>query len=245
MNRQINSGAVQIVVMLCVLLAGALGFVTLKPKMLHGDSRRAAESTAATTELINANKEKEAVLKKKSAEAAASAEVMGSVVGSLPETPEKSFLTEENKVIRSKLEAPDSAALLEAEKRKVAVLSGQIDLARQLYGQAFEHAKDLEARTIKAEARATKAETERSAVDLRLEQIAAERLGAERTSNRYLVAIGLLVVLYAYTKITHLSPGALAEAAKDIAGGVTGQQALDNVTTRLQQKLSRFYKKHF
>jgi len=204
-----NHAAVQLAVVVCILLAGALGLVTLKPKKLHGESRRAKESTEATAELIAASKEKETALKRKSAEAAASVEIIGGVVGTLPDTPEKSFLTQETKVVSSKLESPDPAALLEAEKRKVAVLGGQIELTQKLYGRAFEHAKELEERVVKAEARAATAETQRAAIDLKLEQAAAENLGAERTSNRYLVAIGLLAVLYLYTKITHLSPGCL------------------------------------
>ena len=230
-----------------VVVAGVLALAAFmfKPRALDGDSRRADASVAASKDVEKAHDDKDKAVKQKSSEAAASVEVMSSVIAVLPESPEKTFLVEEGKVVKSKLEPPDPMELLAAEKRKVAILTGQVEEGHRLYALAFQHTKELEEKLSAADAKIAEKEAQREAVDLKLQQTASERLGAERQRNQILVALAVLVVLYLYTKVTHLSPNALAEAVKDIKGGTPGVQALDSVTTRTQQAIARFIQKHF
>lgn len=234
-----NSKGEAATIVLVVLAVGALGAWLFKPKALHGDSKRAAASTEATAKLEAAQVAKDAVVTQRSAEAASSVVVMDGVVSSLPETPEKSFLKKEGQVVLSKLPAPDPLALLEAEKRKVAELTGRVEESRRLYGQALTHSQELASKLEAKTAEAEKAKAERQAIDLKLEQVAAERLGAERLANQLKFAVAIIVLVLLYVKFTHLSPGALAEAVRD--GGQLSN--IDSVTTRLQQGYVRLINK--
>lgn len=222
-----GDGGVTVFVVLALV---ALGVLATKPKILHGDSRRADKSVETTAALVDATA-------KQAAEAAASVVKIGEANATAPESPEKSFIAREVPVVLAKLPAPDPRALIEAERRKAAVLAGRLEEANRLYGVAMERADKLERE--RAAALAAK-----RASDAELERVAAERLGAERLMNWALLVAGLCVALWLYTHITRPSVGALAEAVKDIkAGNLTGNAAiaaLDGVTTRLQQRLIRF-----
>jgi hypothetical protein len=219
------------VTLLVALALVALGVIVMKPKIFHGDSRRADKSVETTAALVDATA-------KQAAEAAASVVKIGEANATAPESPEKSFIAREVPVALAKLPAPDPRALIEAERRKAAVLAGRLEEANRLYGVAMERADKLERE--RAAALAAK-----RASDAELERVAAERLGAERLMNWALAVAGLCVVLWLYAHITRPSVGALAEAVKDIkAGNLTGNAAiaaLDGVTTRLQQRLIRFF----
>jgi hypothetical protein len=219
-----GTGLVEVIVAL-VALAG--GFLLAKPKLLDGDSRRASKSTETTQALIEKQDERGAT-------AAAYVVKMDEVVGTMPESPEKSFLGQAADITLANLPQANARALIEAERLKNAVLTGQVREARALYEAALNKSetltRDLE-RAVAAKRRS----------DLALEQAAAERLGAERTRNQMILVAALAVGLFLYVKLTHLSPGALATAVNDIrrdhADPIT---ALDSVATRTQQSAINF-----
>ncbi len=225
-----NAGVAPLVYVAVVAVIG-LGAVLFKPKFLHGDTRRAEES-AKTTEALLASQ------KKLSATAAASVVMIGEANTVAPDSPAKNFIAREVPVALSTLEAPDPTALIEAEKRKNAVLQGKIDLIERLYGDQAKVAESLrrENAAVLAAKRASDAE---------LAQVAAERLGAEKTAARWLFVAVACVLLYLYTKLTHLGPGAIAEAVSDMRkqGATAGISALDGVTSRIQQKMVRLINK--
>lgn len=245
MNPQKNSGVALLVVIGALAIAGALGLWVFKPKALHGESKRAEQSEQVSAEVKAAHEKEIAAEKKRSSEAAASSQVMASVVASLPATPEKQFLTEEGKVLASKLESPDPTELLKAEQRKNAVLTGKVAEAELLYSQALQHSSELSRDLVQAKEDTSRALAARDAVDRNLNETAALHRGMERQRNMTILALAALAAVYLWTKLTHLSPGAMAEAVADIKKGVNGVDAIDLVTTRSQQKLVAFWQKHF
>lgn len=228
MNPKSNRGVAPLVVIAGVAIVGWLGFMVIKPKATHGDSRRAAESTEATADLV-------AATKKQSAEAAASVVKIGEANAQLPGSALSTFIAKETQVALSKLEKPDPVELINAEKRKVAVLEGKVEVIASLYNDALKRADQLE----RDRARALAARQE---ADLRLEQVAAERLGAERQRNQMFVVVGIALALYLYVKFTHLSPTKLAGAIADIRKGTYTDPvtAIDVKATPLQQSIISF-----
>lgn len=222
MNSQ-RGEAITAVLLILVLIGG--GLFVLKPKWTHGDSRRATESTVTTERLNEAQT-------KQGATAAASIVKIGEVIATAPESLEKEFIAREVPVALASLPAPDPLALVEAERRKVAVMEGRLAEAATLYNQALKRADTLERE--RAAALAAK-----RASDAELAQVAAERLGSERLMNWAIAAAVLAGLLYIYVKVTHISPSALAEAVKDIKGGTQAITALDGVASRLQQRIVR------
>ena len=211
------------VVVLYLAGAAIVGLFVAKPKFLHGDSKRAEASTTATQALVDTTA-------KQGAEAAASVVKIGEANAAAPASPAKDYIAQEIPVALAKLPVPDPQALIEAERRKVAVLEGRVDEARRLYDAAMKRADQLEREK-------SAALRERQRVDLELQQVAAERLGAERTQNLLLVIAAAAVALWLYVKLTHASPGALRKIVSDLrdneyADPVT---AVDVHTTSLQQ----------
>ena len=214
-----------ILAILGLLGLGALGLS--KTKIFNGDSKRAASSAETTSTLVDTTN-------KQSAVAAASVVKIGEANSEAPDSPTKSFISREVPLVLAALPAPDIQALIQAEKRKVAVMEGRLQEASLLYGDAIQRVERLERE--KSQALSAK-----RASDQELLQVAAERLGAEQQAFWAFIIAGAIGVLYLYTKLTHLSPHALASAVLDIRGGSSESnhaiQALDGVTTRLQQKM--------
>lgn len=230
MNRSPNSGVAPLVVVAVLAIAG-LGVAAFKPKWLHGDTRR-AETSASTTEALLASQ------KKLSSTAAASVTMIGEANTAAPDSPVKNYIAREVPVALSLLEAPDPVALLAAAERKNAVLQGKVEAIERLYGD--------QARTSEALRRDyTVAIAAKRASDTELAQVAAERLGAEKTATRWMIVAGVCVGLYLWVKLTHIGPGAMAEAVADMRkqGATEGITALDGVTSRIQQKMVRFINK--
>lgn len=220
-------------VLLAIIIIGGGAFGLSKTKWFHGDSKRARTSEETTAALVTA-------VDRQGGVAAASVVKIGEANASAPESPEKTFISREVPVALASLPKPDSEALIAAERRKAAILEGRLQEASLLYGDAMARAEKLERE--KGAALSAK-----RASDQALAQVAAERLGAEQQAFWAFVFLGLVGALYVYTKMTHLSPAAVAAAVTDIKAG-TGESnpaiaALDGVTTRLQQKMIRLLTK--
>jgi len=228
MSPRKNSGVAPLIVVAVLAVLGGVGLFAFKPKALHKASQNAETSTEATAALIEATK-------KQGAEAAASVVKIGEANAQLPGSALTTFIAKEVALTLTKLPAPDAQALLAAEQRKVAVLEGKVDTINILYGDALKRADELE------QAR-QKAVSARQAADLKLEQAAAEQLGAERQRNQMIVLVVVVVVLYLYVKFTHFSPSAIAGAIADIRKGTYADPvtALDVKATPLQQSVVNF-----
>ena len=236
-----NRGVAPLVVAAYLAVVAVLGFLAFKPKSLDKASQNAAASTVATTNVNAAHTEEVDSLKNKSSSAAAGVSTIGKVAGTLPDTPTKQAIQNEVGIAQSKLEPPDPAELLAAEKRVNAILTGNLEEIRRLNDLAYQESAELRDRTIAAEAKSAKAEAARDAIDLKLTEAAAKSLATEQANNRWKIAIIALTLLYLWTKFSHVSYGSIAEIAADIKKGKDGLASLDSATTPLQQRLSRVW----
>lgn len=230
-----HRGSATLLVVLALALGGA-GFALIAPKF-SGDNRRADQSAAATAQLNTATDATIAAEQARSATAAASVVKIGEANAIAPESPARTFVAQEIPVALANLPAPDPAALLAAEKRKVAVLEGRLTEASALYATALTQAEQLQARAREAETALATARAERAAVDQRLAEVAAARAAAARQRNLALLAAGIVAALWLWAKITHFSPLQIASTVRDIRDGVEPITALDTPANRLQQKL--------
>lgn len=225
-------GAIWIIVLGVIALLGG-GLAVLKPSWMHGDSKRAKTSTQTTEALVSAT----------NAQGGAAAAVLvkiGEANGTAPDSKEKSFISAAVPIGLSYLPKPDPEKLLEMEKLKTAFLTGQLELAQTLTVSAYQQAEDAQ----KATARALAA---KRASDAELSQVAAERLGEERTKNIMVVVAVLAVVLYLYVRITFIHPGSLATAINDMRSGTAELNpaiaAIDSALTPLQQTMTKAHAK--
>jgi hypothetical protein len=225
MKLRSHKGVAPLVIIAGIAAVGLIGLFVIKPKATHGESRRAAESTETTAALV-------AATTKQGAEAAASVVKIGEANAQLPGSALSTYIAKEVGVALAKLPPPDPLALLEAEKRKVAVLEGKQEVIASLYNEALHRADTLERERSKALAAKQEA-------DLRLEQKAAEHLGMERQRNQILVIAAIAVGLYLYVKFTHFTPSAIAGAIADIRKGTYPDPvtAIDIKASILQQKI--------
>jgi hypothetical protein len=194
------------------IIAG-LGLIAgwvLKPSLFPGASKRAAVSTKTTEELIKATDHMAAA-------AAAS----------------KDFINREAEVALSRLPAPDPKELIEAEKRRVAILQGKLDVAMKLYNKAAETSAKLQVE--KDEAVAAKRES-----DTALEKAAA----AEHARTMQLVGAGVVVFIlfagFVYLKLHSIGPGTMGQIVARIRQGEQPVALFDEYLPKfLQKKVNR------
>jgi len=209
-----NKGETTVIILLIIAIIGGSLAIT-KPKFLDGDSKR-AEQSAKTTERLDA------ATTAQGANAAASIAKIGEANSAAPDSPAKEFIRREVPYALSLLPAPSATALLEAEKRRVAVMEGKVDEARRLYESASKQAAQLQTERDAALAA-------RRSADKALAEEAAARLAAERQANRFIIACIVLVLIAAYIKFYSITPAALGSAAAGIRAGEDPIAALDRV----------------
>src|SRR4051812_34278985 len=120
MKRANGFAGLGVLIVLAIIAAGA--FVA-KPALFPGDSARAADSSKATAKL-------EQVTEAQGASAAASVAKIGQANSAAPASPSRDFIAREVPVALSRLPPPDPAGLIEAERRRAAVMEGRADEAR-------------------------------------------------------------------------------------------------------------------
>lgn len=199
-----------------ILAAITVGTWIIKPSLFPGASKRAAKSTQATEALVRATDTQ-------AASAAASVAKIGEANAASPASPSRDFIGAEVPVALSRLPAPDPIALLEAEKRRSAIMEGRADEARRLYESAAKKSEKLQQERDTALA-------ERRAADLALEQAAA----AEHARTAQLaIAVGIAVLAFAgwaYAKLFGVSLPNIGKMAADIRGGADPIEALSAYT---------------
>lgn len=225
MNPHNRKGVAAVVVIAVVAVLGLVGWIT-KPSLFPGASKRAAASTQATARV-------ETAVNAQGASAAASVVKIGEANAVAPASPAKDFISKEVPIALGRLPAPDPQELLAAEKRRAAVMEGQLDEARRLYEAASKQSSQLQHERDAALA-------ERHNVDLKLEQAAA----AEHARTVQLMGASLFAVLalaaWAYLKIYHVSPATLGLMAAEIRAGENPIQALThNLAPRHHARIAR------
>ena len=240
MNNKSIRGAAALIVLGVLVLLGGGGYFAVKKGIFNGDTHRANESAKTTEELL-------ASTKAQGAAAAAYVGVQGDVIGTLPDSKEKDFLNRSNGIILSYLPAQDPKKVIEAQNLKIAVLTGQVELANSMTRNALQRADEADQRTARA------ISSKRSS-DRDLQEAAAETRGANAQAFLFTCIAIAIGALYLYTKVTHVSPGSLSKIVTDIRSG-SGETdpaivAIDTYTNGLQQmmtkgnyKLGQFIKK--
>lgn len=224
-----NRAEVTLTVLLIIGVLGLGGWGLSKTKFFDKRSKQAETSKETTEELIRSKDEQ-------SANAAASVTKIVEANATAPDSWQKDFIGMEGSLALGFLQKPSPQALIRAEARLRAVAEGERDEARRLYGLESVRASD-------AEQRAARAIAAKRAADLALIEAAAKERGAEQQSFWFMLLAGAAAILWIYTKISHVSPGALARAVADIRSG-SGESdpaivAIDSVTTPTQQMMTK------
>lgn len=214
---------VEVIVVLAVL---ALAGWFAKPALFPGASKRAAQSTQATAQV-------EAATTAQGASAAASVVKIGEANSAAPASPSRDFIAREVPAALAKLPAPDPIALLDAEKRRSAVMEGRADEARKLYETEAKKSANLQHERDEALAA-------RRSVDLALEQSAAAEHARTTQLIGACVLAGLALAGWGYAKIYGIGHGTLGAIAADIRAGADPLQAIDTHTApRLHARVKR------
>lgn len=206
--------AVTAVLLVLVLIGG--GLFVLKPKFLDGGSKR-AEASQQTTAAFDA------ATTAQGAAAAASVAKIGEANAMAPASPAKEFIAREVPAALAKLPTPDPMALLEAEKRRVAVMEGRLTEAARLYESESKRAAQLQSERDAALAA-------RRAADLAISEAAAAQLASERKSAVLMVLCGLLAAAWIYARLFSITPKSLGDAMAGIRAGENPIQAVERVT---------------
>jgi hypothetical protein len=214
---------VELVVVLAVL---AGGLFVAKPSWFPGASKRAAKSTEATTKV-------EQAVDAQGAAVAASVVKIGEANAVAPESPSRAFIGQEVPVALARLPAPDAKALIEAERRRAAVMEGRLEEARKLYEVAAKQSERLQKERDEAFAA-------RREADLALEKAAA----VEHSRTMQMLGLGVVVVLLAaawlYTRIYSISPETIGKVAADVRSGMNPISALNtHLSPRLHNRVRK------
>ncbi len=223
--RRKTSGLTGVEVVVVLAVIGAVAWL-VKPSAFPGASKRAANSTAATERVESATIAQGAAV-------AASVVKIGEANSEAPASPSKSFIAREVPVALALLPAPDSQALIEAERRKVAVMEGRLEEARKLYESAAKSAEKLQNERDAAVAA-------RRNADSALEKAAA----AEHARTIQAIGAGfvalIFLALFVYAKAYGISTASAGRIAADIRAGVAPLVALDtHLSPRLHARVSR------
>lgn len=207
------------------VVGGALGWFGL-PKLFHGATRRANNSAQATQQLERATVAQ-------GASAAASVVKIAEANAAAPESPSKTYISQEAPVALAKLPAPDPQELIEAERRRAAVFEGKYELARKLFTESMDRATELQRELDQAKLARAQAD-----------QALLEAAAAERARTLQAAGIGVVCVLLAaawiWTKVNGLSLSTLAEIRASVLNGQeTLPQALNRLTSPRQQRAIR------
>lgn len=211
MNPTSNKG--EAALWLLAALAFAAGWVTL-PDWFNKDKDRAEQSEETTEQLV-------AAYENQGGGAAASVVSIGVANDMAPESPSKAFISREVPQALSLLPNARADALIEAERRRVAVMEGRVEQANALYaearGESARLKQDLE-----------KALREKRESDAALMEAAVAKAAAEKQTRIFMLVAGLLVVLVLWVKLTGVGPATLGKIAADVRQGAHPIAALDS-----------------
>lgn len=208
-------GATELIVLAAIVLIGA-GWFVVKP-LFSRDKKRAQESVQTTENLVQA-------VDAQASAAAASVTAIGTANSMAPESPSRDFIAREVPAALSKLPSPDPKELLEAEKRRVAVMEGRLEEANKLYQHESERASKLQQERDTAIA-------EKRAADQALVEAAAFKAGAEQQRNILIVGLAAAGALAVFLWFSRISPASIGKIAADIRGGEKPLIALDRHTS--------------
>lgn len=223
-----------------VVLITAVAAPKVAPKLFDGRTREAEASKDASAEVekrLAAAVEGE---RKKGAVVAASLNQMGVAAGQLPESPQKTFLVREGAFTSALLPAPDPEALLESERRRIAILEGQLQLADKLYARASKDNADLIADNAKLRVKVATALAERREADAALAESAAFQRGKDMAIAVLAAIVVLCVLGWIFARLNGLNVRTLGMMSADLRAGHNPQEVLDRyVPVRLWRSVKK------
>lgn len=219
--------SVTLIVIAVIALFGAGGYFAVKSGVFNGETKRANENSKTTTELVAANASS-------NAKAASVFTAIGQVNSEAPESPQKKVINRFYPIGLGLTGKPDPEFLQQLDQLKIAEISGKLEQANAINGNLLQTVEQ-------ANLRADRALSAKQRSDDAIQEHAA----AERAANaqKYLAIVMAVAALglYAYAKVTHFSPGQIANYVTDIRSGATEPNsaiaALDSIASPLQQKI--------
>lgn len=223
-----TSGEAAALILYVLVALGAALFV-VKPKLFPGDSRRAEQNSQANQKL-------EEVTQAQGSSAAASVASIGQAAALAPQSPATDYIIQEVPVALSKLPAPDAAALIEAERRRTAVMEGRLDEARRLFQTEAQRASQLQK------------ERDEALIKQREATVALQESAAVAHS-RFMQSVGLGVIaliavgLWIASKVYGVNLQSMGKIVADIRSGGDPIAAIDAYTSpRLHPVIQKYAK---
>lgn len=224
-------GEVATTVLLVVSLVALAGWIGPKvlPSVFDKGTRQADQSADASAQVEQAVAKAVDAEQKKGAVVAASVAQIGVAAGQLPDSPQRTFIVRESGWVAPLLPPPDPVALLAAERRRVAILEGKLELADKLYAAAAKDNAATLARAVKAEARVVKELSDRREVDTELAETAAYARGKDAVIGVLFALAALCGIGWFVARKTSLPKLALAHMANRAREGQTAMDVIDGV----------------
>jgi len=232
-----NKGEITLATLgLIVLGTVVIGFFLPKPKFLDSRSREADKSSEVSAEVEEAVRKAKKADNDKGEVVAASLVQIGVAAGQLPESPQATFIGREAAFMSPLLPAPSPTALLAAERRRVALLEGKLELADKLYLQGTKENGKLLERAVKAEVKLDAAQVERRGVDSQLQESAAYARGKDAIIGVLAGIVVLVVVLWLFAKLNGFGPKTMGNMLADLRSGDSLETVFDRyVPVRLHK----------
>lgn len=228
MNTKSQRGeiATGTILLICAVL-GVGGWFVSKTKWFHGESKRAETSKTATAKVETATAKVDAAADAQGSSAAAGVAVIGRANAEAPDSPSKNFIAQEVPAVLAKLPSPDPVALLEAEKRRSAVMEGRVAEARELYAAEAKRAATLQQERDTAIAERNAAMEFRRQADAALAEAAAVHRADEQRQVILTIVAALAAAAWGYSRLFGVSLGNVGRMAADIRSGVPPIHAID------------------
>jgi prepilin-type N-terminal cleavage/methylation domain-containing protein len=224
-----NRGTTLIELVIVLAVVGVAGTWAFKPEWLPGTAaRRAKKSQEATQQVQSATQRVDDATRHQVEEMSAGLTAIGKANDQAPESPSKDFISLEVPYLigLSPFKA-SAAALLNAERRRAAVMEGERDEARRLYQQAYNRAEQLERERNQAVAALARANEARREIDQQYAEIAA----AEHARTTQLMGAAVIIILvgaaYLWLRFHSVSLSSVGKMAADIRGGRNPLDAID------------------
>lgn len=246
-----GDGGVSVVTVIAIVALAGWLVPKLAPSFFDKRTKQAEQSQAASAQVEKAVAQAVRAEQATGAVVAASVQQIGVAAGQLPESPQREFIAREaSLVIPPLLPAPDPAALLAAERRRVAILEGRLAEADKLYAIATRDSAKLLERAVKAEGRLAREFAERRAVDTELAESAAYARGKDATIGvlcaiAVLIGAGWLYASFRAGKLSRLARKIIPalDTAYDDAPDATRQTLDATVFDRLSKAMDGAEKK--
>ena len=239
-NRRAFTGLEILLGIGVVVLITAVAAPKVAPKLFDGRTREAENSKDASAAVEAAVAKERAANERQGAVVAASLNQMGVAAGQLPDSPQKTFLVREGAFISPLLPAPSPKALLEAERRRVAILEGKLEQADKLYRDAAKGNAELLADNAKLRARLSTALSERREADAALAESAAFQRGKDYAIAVLAAIVVLCVLGWVFARLNGINTRTLGMMSADIRAGHDPQEVLDRyIPVRLWRSVKK------